>query len=166
MTKSWRTTSAGARRGAGAVLVALALSGATGCADIFYPYNLVGNWDGECSADWEWEDWDTDVVYDVDVEIDLDLSIHVDDDGRLVGDGEARFQMDSALFETDDEVDVNVAGFRSKGWAEINVEGDDQDWEEVLVKLEGDIYQDVVEGECVVINMVDERLEGDFKLRR
>ena len=150
-----------------ALITAVMLVGAGGCTDIFYPYNLVGSWDGECTADWEWEDWDTDVIYDVDIEIELDLSIRTDDGGRLSGDGDARFQMYSNGFgEWINDVDVDLGGHRSKGWTEITVEGDDRDWEEVVVKLEGDIYQDIVAGDCTVLNLVDEKLDGDFKLRR
>lgn len=167
MTRNQRPSTVGTPFAVLAPFAALALLGATGCTDLFYPYNLVGSWDGECTADWEWEDWNTDVIYDVDVEIELDLSIRLDDGGRLSGDGDAEFRMESNAFDDwSEDVDVDVDGHRSKGWAELTVEGDDQDWEHVVVKLEGDIYQDVVEGECSVLNLVDERLEGDFKLRR
>jgi hypothetical protein len=160
MDKSWSL------RTAVGVIGALVLISNNGCTDIFYPYNLVGSWDGECTVEGRidgWYDW-----IDVDVEFDMDVSIRLDDQGRIRGDADAAcWGAEGAGGGADcGDFDLDLEGDRSKGWVELTLDGQNEWNDEIVLKLDGTIYQDVVEGDCTLLNWADEPYDGDFKLRR
>lgn len=156
---SWTTTIAMA------LAIATTMPMVGGC-----PYNLTGSWEGSCEIyeeDYLYTDPETGDVSRWDITWTFDLDFDVEDrNGRLSGDGDGEFAL-----VLDEQVGLilkdsfSVDGEHWDNRAELTITGEGS-WEGIELQLDGDVFRNVVEGDCVYQDDTDTFDNCKFLLER